>query len=422
MCKILNFSFVLLFCIGFTQCGEHNPLSPILNGARDLTPAEKRLVESDNRFGIKLFKAIVKEEDSKVPFAPAPTEDRNVFMSPLSVSMALGMTYNGTNGRTEEAMRRTLELDDLTIQEINESYKGLIELLANLDPKVRFDLANSIWYRQGYSFEEKFMDLNKAYFDAQVRELDFSDPSAVDIINGWVNDNTNGKIDEIVDRIDARTVMFLINAIYFKGTWTYQFDEELTRDDLFLPPDGSEKSCRMMTQKGDFQYFENSNFQAVDLPYGAGDFSMVIFLPRTEKDMNSVIEEFNQENWDLWIHSFSEHDGTLQLPKFTLEYELELNDVLQALGMGIAFSGQADLTKMYRPGGLFISKVKHKTFVDVDEEGTEAAAVTSVEIRETAIAPSGFSMRVDRPFVFAIRENRTGTILFMGRIVAPTLG
>ena len=331
------------------------------------------------------------------------------------------MTYNGANGSTEEAMREALQLGDLTIQEINESYKGLIELLANLDPKVRFDLANSIWYRQGFPVEEEFIKLNKAYFDAQVRGLDFDDPNASDIINKWVDASTDSKIEEIVPKeIDPSTVMYLINAIYFKGSWTYEFDESLTKDDLFSLPDGSQKSCKMMKQEGGFQYFENSDFQAIDLPYGGGDFSMTVFLPRAGKDVDFLIEEFSQENWDLWINSFSEHELTLQLPKFTLEYDLTLNDVLKALGMEIAFDrDRADFTKMYTgPGRLYISKVKHKTFVKVNEEGTEATAVTAVDMQIDSVLPS---MRVDRPFVFMIRENRSGTILFVGKIVEPIL-
>ena len=254
--------------------------------------------------------------------------------------------------------------------------------------------------------------------------LDFNKPEASDIINGWVNQKTNGKIEKIVDDvINPLTMMFLINAIYFKGTWTYEFDESQTQDDTFTLPDGSKKPCRMMTQESEFQYFENEAFQAIDLPYGDGDFRMTIFLPRREKNVDSLIAELNQENWNRWINSFSKQELTLQLPKFTLEYEIKLNDVLKALGMEIAFSpSQADFTKMYRKEevglNLYISEVKHKTYVEVNEEGTEAAAVTSVEM---TLKAAGLLMRVDRPFIFAIRENHSGTILFIGKIVEPTL-
>jgi len=378
--------------------------------------AEKGLVESDNNFGFKLFKEIINEE-----------KDKNVFISPLSVAMALGMTYNGANGNTQDAMQKTLELSGLTLQEINDSYKNLTELLINLDPKVKFQIANSIWYREIFPVEDKFVDINKTYFDAEVRGLDFSKPDASNIINGWVNEKTNGKIEKIVDDvINPLTMMFLINAVYFKGIWTYEFDKSKTQDDTFTLPDGSKKSCKMMAQESEFQYFENDDFQAIDLPYGDGDFRMTIFLPRLQNNVDSLIAELNQENWTKWINSFSKQKLTLQLPKFTIEYEIKLNDVLKALGMEIAFDPeQADFTKMYKEekvkANLYISKVKHKTFVQVDEEGTEAAAVTSVEMSIKAVMPPKLLMRIDRPFIFAIRENRSGTILFIGKIVEPTL-
>lgn len=409
MSKVFNCGLLLCLCIGLLQCGTRSaPTNHRVS--RDLTAAEKSIVDSDNRFGLKLFSQIIEEE-----------KDKNVFISPLSVSMALGMTYNGANGETQEAMQKTLELDGLTLQEVNESYKSLIELLTGLDPKVRFQIANSIWYRQELSFEKEFIDLNKTYFNAEVKGLNFSDPNAAKTINGWVDENTNGKIKEIVDDpIDPLLVMFLINAIYFKGTWTYEFDKNLTKDDWFVLPDGSKKACKMMEQEGEFRYFQAADFQAIDLPYGDGDFSMTIFLPCPGKDIDSLIMEFDQKNWDLWMGSFFNQKLTLQFPKFVLAYELLLKDVLKKLGMAVAFDpDRADFTKMYKgPESLFISKVKHKTFVDVNEEGTEAAAVTSVEIGITSV---GNFMRVDRPFVFAIRENKSQTILFMGKIVEPTL-
>jgi serine protease inhibitor len=409
--KSVGLNFALLLCIsaGLLQCSKHS-VSPNPRVSRELTVSEKRLVESDNKFGLKLFKEIIKEE-----------KDKNVFISPLSVSMALGMTYNGANGSTQEAMQKTLELDGLTIQEVNESYKSLIELLTGLDPKVKFQIANSIWYRQEYSFEKGFIDLNKKYFNAEVKGMNFANPDAANIINAWVDKNTNGKIKEIVDPpIDPLTVMFLINAIYFKGFWTYQFEKKLTKDDWFTLPDGSKKPCKMMIQNGEFQYFQNAVFQAIDLPYGDGDFSMTIFLPHPKVDIDSLIGQFTQENWDIWINSFFKQEVSLEFPKFTLEYKLQLNAVLKVLGMGIAFEpDQADFTNMYKgPENAYISKVKHKTFVEVNEEGTEAAAVTSVEIMTTGLPPL---MRVDRPFVFVIRENKSQTILFTGKIVEPTL-
>ena len=374
----------------------------------DLSSVEKQIVESDNKFGLKLFKQIVKEE-----------KDKNVFISPLSVAMALGMTYNGASGETQKAMQQTLELNGLSVEEVNLSYEHLIDMLTSLDPKVRFQIANSIWYRLGIPFKSEFIDLCKKYFTALVTGLDFEDAQATKTINAWVDENTNGKIKEIVDSpIKPAMVMFLINAIYFKGTWTYQFDEKDTRDDLFNLPDGTNKPCKMMKQEGEFRYLANSDFQAIDLPYGDGDFSMTVLLPQPQRDIDSLIAEFSQENWNKWIKGFSKQELTLQLPRFTLEYEIKLNDILTGLGMGIAFdAAQADLTKMYEgPERVYIDQVKHKTFVEVNEEGTEAAAVTSVGIAITSV---GLWMRVDRPFIFVIRENQSQTILFVGKIVDP---
>jgi serine protease inhibitor len=409
-------TLILLLCalVGFLQCSKRSTSSdsPDAGVSGELTAAQRHVIESDNKFGLKLFREIVKEE-----------KDSNVFISPLSVSMALGMTYNGANGETAEAMQRTLELSGLTLQEINQSYKSLMELLRGLDPKVQFQIANSIWFRQDRVPEEEFVDLCEEYFDALVQAMDFAHPDAAKIINAWVYDNTNGKIDEIIDDpIDPLIVMFLIDAIYFKGTWTYQFDEESTKDDLFTSPDGTKTPCRMMEQRGYYQYFSNDGFQAVDLPYGDGDFSMTIFLPHPGTDIDSLIAEFTPENFSYWLGCFSSDSGDIYIPKFQLEYYLLLNEVLKTLGMEIAFDPEvADFTKMYKRGGVWIDKVKHKTYVEVNEEGTEAAAVTVVVMMESTAEPSGFYMRVDRPFVFLIRENKSQTILFIGKIVEPKL-
>ncbi len=409
MFKKLNVLLVFLIGVALLQCTK-NPVSTEDEIPSGSTWYAKSLIESDNKFGLKLFKEIIKEE-----------KDSNVFISPLSVSMALGMTNNGANGSTRDAMQRTLKLSGLTIEEVNESYKSLIELLTGLDPKVQFKIANSIWYHQNWNFEEEFINLCKGYFDALVSGLDFGDPQATKTINAWVDENTNGKIKEIVDDpINPFMVMFLINAIYFKGIWTYQFDKDLTKNDEFKLPGGTKKPCKMMTQEGNFQYYANSAFQAIDLPYGDGDFSMTVFLPKPQTDIDSLVGEFSQENWDKWMNSFSKQSLELFLPRFKLECEFGLNSVLRTMGMEIAFDPyRADFTKMYKPGGIWIDTVKHKTFVEVNEEGTEAAAVTSVE-GTLGPGPSGFRMRVNRPFVFMIRENQSQTILFIGKIVEPS--
>ena len=405
--KTIKYIF-LLICVGFifSSC-DKSPTDPGNEDVRDLTPVEKNIVESDNIFGLKLFQNLVNDE-----------KDKNVFISPLSVSMALGMTLNGADSETKQAMQQTLEVAGLTDEQINQSYQSLMELLTGLDPKVQFQIANSIWYRSTFSVEQPFIDVNKQYFDAQVSGLDFNDPSSVNVINSWVNDNTNAKIDKIIDQINPMTVMFLINAIYFKGTWTYQFEEENTVESPFYLPDNSEKMCHLMKIAGTFNYFSNDKLKAVDLPYGDKEFSMTLILPQENHEIDDIIGELNNTNWNSWIGQFGESDGEIFLPRFKLEYEKTLNDVLAQLGMGIAFTGQADFTRINKGGNLFISEVKHKSFVEVNEEGTEAAAVTSVEVSLTSVG-SGFIFRADRPFVFVIREKNSGSILFIGKIVDP---
>ena len=316
MLKLFSLFLMLCIIVGSIQWTGSSACSTE-KITQNLSPGEQLLVESGNKFGFKLFKKIVGEEKNK-----------NVFISPLSISMALGMVYNGADGTTKDAIRETLELIGLSFQEVNESYKTLINLLTRLDSKVLFKIANSIWYRTELSLVKEFINLNKVYYNAEVKGLDFNDPNALKLINGWVSDATGGKIKEIVNTIDPLTVMFLINAIYFKGNWAFEFEKTLTEDDFFNLSDESKKPSKMMTQNGLFDYFETEDFQAIDLPYEDDKFSMMVLLPRPGKSVDLLVREFNQVSWGQWVNRFSKQQGTLQLPKFTLEYELTLNDVL----------------------------------------------------------------------------------------------
>jgi serine protease inhibitor len=401
----------VLLCLAFAGCSDR-VCTPEKLVPRDLSPAEQQVVQAYNAFGLDLFRETV-----------AGGKNENIFISPVSVSMALGMTLNGAAGTTEQAMKSTLAFGSMTIEEIDESYQGLIQLLTGLDPEVALGVANSVWYRSDMIFQEPFLDACRTYFSAEVEGLDFNDPGAADTINGWVSDKTNGKIEEIVDKpIDGAYVMFLINAIYFKGTWTYQFDPALTEDSDFRGPDGSLLPCRMMQQPepgktGTFLYLGTTELQAIELPYADGWFAMTVLLPREGTDLDSFIAGLTPETWNGYIEDLEEREGTIALPRFKLEYQQKLNDVLTSLGMGIAFTPGADFSRMRAGGGLWIDEVKHKTFVEVNEEGTEAAAVTSVGMVDSV--PDIFQMRVDRPFVFVIRERHSGTVLFVGKIVDP---
>jgi serpin B len=373
---------------------------------RDLTTLEKGVVSSDNSFGLKLFVRINSAQQNK-----------NVFISPFSVSMALGMALNGAHGGTLDSMKKALEHSDFTTQEINESYKSISSLLISLDPNVAFSIANSVWSRSTFEVLPAFLDNCRTYFDAEVASLDFSSPAALQTINGWVNSNTNGKIPTILDEIPPDAVLYLINAIYFKGTWTYQFDPAKTTDETFTSSTGSTSSCRMMTQKARYAYGATAEAQIIDLPYGNGSFSMTVILPKSGTSIDQFVADLTPQQWGTLVSNLDSTEVDLFMPKLKMEYERTLNDDLTAMGMGIAFSEYADFSGISHTPVL-ITEVLHKTFVEVNEEGTEAAAVTSVGFGTVSV-PSTPTMRIDHSFVFAIREHATGTILFIGKIVFP---
>ncbi|UCF40648.1 MAG: serpin family protein [Gemmatimonadota bacterium] len=409
-------TLVLAAAAALAACGDLGPEpspEPITELPRQLTAAEQCLVAADNRFAFNLFREINAQD----------TTGGNLFISPLSVGMALGMTYNGAAGTTREAMQQTLELQGMTLEEVNQAYRSLIDLLRDLDPRVEFTLANSIWHRHDLSFVTEFLDRSRDTFDAQVTALDFADPAAASTINAWVDEQTRGRIREIVTPpIDPIAIMFLINAIYFKGDWTQQFDASLTHDAAFQLAGGGQTTVRMMTHDGDVPVrvlFDTDPLLTVaDLAYGGQAYSMTIVMPWEASDIETLVAQLDQTRWNGWISALDATAMRVSLPKFTLEYEITLDDVLKALGMAEAFTSAADFTNLYRgPERAFISEVKHKTFVDVNEEGTEAAAVTSVEIGLTS-AP--LSIYVDRPFLFVIRERLSGTILFVGKMLDPS--
>jgi len=408
MFKRLIFSAMILMMPVLWQCsdGVIDPPEP-----PELNSMEKAMVKSTNSLSFDIFKEIVSAE-----------EDTNVFISPLSISYALGMTYNGANGETEEAMKRVLGYGELTDQEINETYKNLTQALVGLDPDVLLEIANSIWHRNSFAVEDSFINVNQEYFDAEVAALDFNDGGACDIINGWVSEKTHEKIDKVINPpIDPLTMMFLINAVYFNGTWTYEFDEDDTHDAPFYLGDGSTVMCDMMTQKNEYSYINGDGFIALDLPYGYANFSMTVFLPDKDNNVDDLIAQFNPENWDNWMNSLHTDSLRLFMPKFRIACKYSLVPALRALGMGVAFVPfEADFSGI-NPSyeDLHISDVLHNTFVQVDEEGTEAAAVTVVEIGTTSVPPLNKIIRIDRPFAFVIHEKNTGAILFMGKIVNP---
>ena len=404
------FCSVLLLCVG---CDEFRPdMFDKKEAKPEIGPVDGSVVTANTKLGFSLFNEIRKTE-----------QDKNIFISPFSISVALAMTLNGAAGETEQAMTNTLQLQGLGSEPINAGYAELRQILLTSDPKVTLTIANSLWARQGFSFKPDFLQRNTQFFGAEISTLDFDNSSASKTINQWVDTNTNGKIQKIVgDQIDPITVLFLINAIYFKGTWQKEFDPSKTREGPFHLANGDEKQVPMMRQQRWYPYYREENFQAISLAYGDGQMSMYIFLPDRESDLNIFLENLNAESWENWMSQFHEQDVSLVMPKFKLEYGKTLNDPLKALGMGVAFDPElADFSRMasLEFGNLYIEKVVHKTFVEVNEEGTEAVAATSVEVGVKSVPPPPISFSVDRPFFFAIRDNETKTVLFMGVVVEP---
>lgn len=386
---------------------EPGPPPQLTDLPRALTADEIRVSRAANQFALTLFKRLNQAQ---------PQE--NVFASPLSVSFSLGMTMNGANGTTLDEMRSTLGFGAEELSAINEGYRGLMSLEAGLDPSTTFDIANSVWYRQGLPVHQSFVDMVKSTFDAEVRASPF-DATTITQVNDWVSANTNGKIPTILDEIDSTHVMFLVNAIYFKGSWREQFDPAQTRDGPFYALDGSTQTVKVMNrpdEAGKLRLARTPSAIVGELVYGNSAFVMTIVVPQ-QGNVDTFAATLDTTTWASLIAQLgAETKGAVALPKLRLEYERELADDLKALGMRVPFIPDgADFTRMSPLGRqMYIAFVKHKTFVDVNEEGTEAAAVTNTGVGLTSAPPC---LCVDRPFIFAIRERFSGTILFIGKIV-----
>ncbi len=401
----LALALVAAACQSPTDASGHQS-APLAALPRALTAAEQQALEGSTTFGLALFRQV-----------NAAHRGENVFVSPLSASLALGMALNGANGATLDSMRATLGWGTRPMAEINTAYKGLADLLIALDPAVTFKSANSIWVRQGLPMLPAFSAVNQQTFAATTGLLDFASAAAAPAINTWVSEETNGRITSIVSApIDPAMVMFLINAIWFKGSWRDQFKVADTRPAPFMNAAGDTSSVPMMSRTGRVRFVGGTLAYGADIPYGNGAFSMVVLLPRFGQTVEQLVDSLTGASWQAATAdavTVVRDEASLSLPKFTMSFDARLNTPLQALGMGIAFSDLADFSRM-TPSSVAISDVRQKTWVQVNEEGTEAAAVTSVGIRATSGLPS--AIVVDRPFVFAIRERFSGALLFVGKV------
>lgn len=396
-------------CASSAITDQNNPASPALQTLpRALSGAERDVLSASNQFSFSLWRAINSAQ-----------RDSSVFVSPLSASFSLGMTLNGAAAQTFDELRAGLQFGAQPITDIDGGYKSLIALLTSLDPKVTMTVGNSIWYRNSFSFNQPFLDNGANYFNATIKPLNFDDTTgSLGAINGWVNTQTKGKIPTILDDIRRDDVMFLINAIYFKGNWREKFDPAQTQVAPFHAGTG-DQPARLMHRSGHMAYTESATYQAVDLPYGDSAFTMTVVLPKSGTSVEALAASLDAPSWQSLTGRLSSGLVDLYLPKVTMSWQRNLIPDLQSLGVHAPFQdGLADFTGMSVNGRqLVISSVRQKAFVAIDEEGTEAAAATSTGISLTS-APVLTPMRVDRPFIFVIRERLSGTILFMGKVVA----
>lgn len=393
-----------------TGCARDPVSVPNTDSAKPLTldAMERQVASASNDFSFALFQQLAHTEAGK-----------NVVVSPLSASMSLGMTLNGASGSTYDAMHAALRLGTNDLALFNSAYQGLIGALQQADSTTTFHLANSIWYRNGLTVQSSFVDAARSFFFAQVQGLDFANQSAaLAAINGWVSRNTGGLIPTILDQITPDEVMFLINAIYFKGTWQVQFDPKKTSPSQFIAADGTFQSVPFMNRpehlKPLFKFGGYRGLSVAELPYGNGNYAMdILMLPYVLKsNIDSVSAALTPAVFDSLLASLKDVDFALAMPKFTISYERVLNPELTTLGMGIAFTDAANFSAM-SPQPLKLEFVKQKTYIDVNEAGTEAGASTVTG----AIPVSLTEFRVDRPFIFIIRERQSGSILFIGKVL-----
>jgi serpin B len=409
--KNCRIPLMIILVLGLTGCKKEEVTPNLIPKEINLTAQAPAVIAGNNEFGIELFTLV------------APEEDENIMLSPLSASVALTMLLNGCGGDTYQQLKETLKYpNELEIGDINEAYKSLVKQLLEADPKVKIALANAIFYRLGFDVESPFLSTMSEYYDAHIEGLDFGLPSALATINGWASDNTYGKIPNVLDEIDSDAVMFLMNALYFKGDWSYQFVKSQTQNRPFYLDDGTSLNVSTMHGLVGAKYGFGANYQAIELPYGRTNFTMVVVVPT--ESLVGFYSSFNAETWNEITSSIDEitdySSVEVFMPKFKFSFEKFLNEQLQSMGMVDAFIPfTADLSGI-SDASIYVNFVKQNAFVEVNEEGTEAAAVTTIGINLTSAGPSEPPVFViDKPFIFTIRERTTNTLMFIGKIANP---
>lgn len=371
-----------------------------------------QVITAQNQFGFRLFNLVNRADQT----------NSNKMISPLSIFMDLSMVYNGAAGQTRQAMKEALQLSNIDANMLNKTNQALLINLPGADPTVTIDMANSIWYKNNLDPLPSFLKVNQNYYQAEITGADFSAPQTVDRINNWVAKSTQQKITSILDHIEPSEVMFLLNAVYFNGKWTQSFDPAHTQKAAFHTAGQETKQVPFMYKESKYNYGQNDSLQVIELPYGSGSFSMYVLLPDENNKADALIASLNTTSFAQITSGMDSSKVRLYLPKWEADYAIDnLIPELTQMGMGIAFENNADFTRMYKSNQAQISQVVHKTYIKVDEEGTEAAAVTSTGMQTTALRPDYPPvMNVNRPFVYIITEKNSGSILFLGEVNDPS--
>ncbi len=403
-----NFILALIIVL-FMGCeSKENDIKIEKKTMVQLSAVQKKRVSQDNKFTMQLLRKTIANSDKE--------KTDNFFLSPMSVSMAFGMVLNGANGETKEEILKAINMKNLTQEELNAYYQLMMTELPKLDKKTKFRLANALWFRKGFPVKKEFTDINQKYFNAYVKSMDFSQKWAVDTINDWTSRNTNKLIPKILDRIDGDAVAFIMNALYFKGTWATQFNKKGTREQNFTNEKGEIKKVNMMHVTDTFAYAQDKHCQYLKMPYGNGNFEMVVALPKKKNTISTVVNDFDMKKLDNILAKMKEEEVVISFPRFRIKQRFKLKKTLWAMGMQKAFAPSADFTRMSNLKPLFISFVQHDTCIEVTEEGTEAAAVTTIGIKGISAMDNTIRFIANRPFLLFIREKGSGAILFVGKI------
>lgn len=403
---VISATILLTFISCKKEPAEPIPVDPV---QINLTTNQVSLITSENSFALDIFKKVIENSG----------ETENVIISPLSISSALSMALNGANGATLDAMTETLRLNGLSPEIINESYKNLTEALLKVDSRVLISIANSIWNEKKFVVKKPFADILTQYYSTESKSFDINDPDATKPINDWIDLKTNGLIKNMVDQLDPKTVMLLINAIYFKGKWNSQFDKDKTINESFYKSADSDLQVPMMKQTSDYKIYKAETYTVAEFPYGQGNFAMDVILPDDNNGLKDVLSSITITVLNEWYDKMYQREADVSFPRFKYSYKKELKEILSDMGMGIAFTDTADFSDI-SDLNIYISFVLHQAFIDNNEEGTEAAAATVIGFENTSVPSGPFILNINHPFVYIIRETTTNSILFMGRVADPS--